>query len=127
MGDEWAAVCYFYASLHRVRAALLSDPIFSDQSRLTAKHYRLFPADAHVNKHMGYTKPQRGGPSRKFWGLNELVSLLYPVISAQYEGLYNSSLEVRYQQGLSTVSLAGVAGYANFVRVEFEEHRLIAA
>lgn len=118
-GEEWAAVCYFYASLHRIRAALLDDPIFRDPSQLAAKHAALRPADAHCTKHMGYTRRLSNGGSRKIWGLNELASLFYPVIAPGYELLYNSSLEVRYQHGLATLSLQGAGKHADLIRDDF--------
>ncbi|GIJ30828.1 hypothetical protein Vqi01_59900 [Micromonospora qiuiae] len=123
--EEWAAVCYFYASLHRVRAALLADPIFGDPPRLATKNPALHPSDAHCTKHMGYTRMQNGRRKR-VWGLNELVFLLYPAVAASYELLYNSSLEVRYQQGLATLSLQGASGHADFIREEFVRGNLRA-
>jgi hypothetical protein len=81
--EEWAAVPYFYASLHRIRAALLADPIFDNPAALRTKHHLLTHRDRHCNKHNGHF---RNGT--KVWGLNELVNVLYPQVIVSYEALF---------------------------------------
>jgi hypothetical protein len=93
-GDEWAAVCFFYAAYHLVRATLLSDPIFSDMSRLKVINRNLMPQDQFSESHHGSRQP---GAS---FGVNELVRLLYPSIYRHYEYLHQASIQVRYEKGL---------------------------
>jgi hypothetical protein len=93
-GDEWSAVCLFYAAYHLVRATLLSDPIFSDMTRLKRINQNLMPKDQFTEGHHGSRQP---GAS---FGVNELVKLLYPAIYGPYEYLHQASIQVRYEQGL---------------------------
>lgn len=92
---EWAAVAYFYAAYHLVRAALLDDPTFDDLSSCQRKHVDLRPEDRHVGSHHG--KPRK--VPREF-GVNDLVALLYPGVSATYERLHQLSIDVRYERGM---------------------------
>lgn len=95
-GDEWAAVCYFYAAYHLIRGALLSDPIFNELGRCQSKHADLLPEDRFTARHKG----RRNTSAGREWGLNELTQILYPHISQSYERLHQASIDVRYGKGL---------------------------
>ncbi len=99
-GDEWAAVALFYAAYHLVKAALLSDPIFDDPAKLHAIHFDILGDDRHTSRHHG----RKGGPERS-WGINEMVTLLYPAITRSYERLHQASIDVRYSIGLPVGAL----------------------
>lgn len=71
IGAEWAAVAYFYSAYHRVRAALLDDPVFDDMSRLKRVDPQLLPSDRDTAFHTG----RRRGQAPEF-GVNDLVLLL---------------------------------------------------
>ncbi|MCW3841674.1 hypothetical protein ONA70_16360 [Micromonospora yasonensis] len=119
--EEWSTVCYFYASLHRVQAALVDDPIFQDPLRLQQKSRLLKPADRFCDSHTGFFRP--GGI--KSWGLNELVRLLYRDISVPYEALYINSIHVRYENG-PALSLERLKAHATDIKIAFQQRRLIA-
>jgi hypothetical protein len=123
--EDWAAVAYFYAGLHRVRAALLADPIFSDATALRAKHHMLTHRDRHCTKHTGHFR-ERNGVRIKVWGLNELVSVLYPQAAVPYEALYRASIDVRYERGLARTSLAALRGDAEQIRDAYTSGGLVA-
>lgn len=93
---QWGAVCYFYAAYHLVRAALTSDPIFHDPTRLSRVHPELTPSDQLVGRHKGRRQSANG----REWGVNELVALLYPRFMQPYERLHQASIDVRYYGGL---------------------------
>lgn len=95
-GDEWGAVPLFYCAYHLTRAAMISDPIFGDLPRLKAKNSDLTPDERHTSRHHG-----RRGSAVKQWGLNELVALLYPRFSTDYEVMHSASNDVRYGKGFS--------------------------
>lgn len=97
VGDEWYAVCYFYAAYHTVKAAFIEDPIFSDLAALTAKNRFLTLQDRFSTSHKGYVNPGAGG---RRMGVNDIVRVLYPEIGAEYERLHMASVEVRYRDGL---------------------------
>lgn len=95
-GDEWAAVCYFYAAYHRVKAALLDDVVFDDPESCFAKHVDLIPDDRYTSRH----KARRRTSAGREWGINDLVTLLYRGAAATYDKLHQASIDVRYQSGL---------------------------
>ncbi|MDH5150460.1 hypothetical protein [Brevibacterium casei] len=90
---DWAAVAYFYSAYHAMKAAFLQDPIFDDMTRLKSINQHLMPDDRNTQKH----KVRRGGNG---FGVNDLVHLLYPSKRGDYERLHQSSLGVRYGQGV---------------------------
>lgn len=93
--NEWAAVCYFYAAYHRVRAALLNDPVFDDLDQLHQFHLNLVPDDRYVTMHKG-----RGGRDNREFGVCDLVLRLYRPIAGAYDKLHMASIDVRYNTGL---------------------------
>jgi hypothetical protein len=94
-GDEWAVVPYFYAAYHRIKCSLLEDPLFSDVSRMHAKHPDLIADDRFTSRHNGRKRTSNG----REWGINELVLHLYPDVVAVYERLHQASNDVRYGAG----------------------------
>lgn len=72
LGDEWAAVAYFYAVYHQARVAMLEDPIFNDPVALQNIHINLRPADREAEHHQGTTKS--GGRS---FGVSDVVIWVY--------------------------------------------------
>jgi len=93
VSEPWSTVAYFYSAYHAMKAAFLSDPIFDDMTRLKSINQNLMPDDKLTQKH----KVRRGQPG---FGVNDLVQLLYPSKVADYERLHQSSLGVRYGQGV---------------------------
>lgn len=93
-GDEWSAVMYFYAAYHKLKAALLEDPLFDHFDSCQAAHSDLLPEDRFTSRHSG----RRG--QNKEWGLNELVRVLYRPASGPYHRLHTMSIDVRYNHGL---------------------------
>jgi len=94
--EQWAAVCFFYAAYHLVKAALTSDSVFADPTRLSRLNPELTPADQAVSRHKGRRQSANG----REWGVNELVALLYPGFARAYERLHQASIDVRYYGGL---------------------------
>lgn len=94
--EGWAAVCYFYAAYHLVRASLIDDPIFDDPTLLSRVRPDLTPEDRFTSHHHGRKQTMNG----RDWGVNELVALLYRSLSRDYERLHQASLDVRYGAGL---------------------------
>lgn len=103
-GDEWGAVCCFYAAYHRVKCALLSDPLFDNPKSMHGKHMDLVGDDRYTDRHKGRRNTGRG----REWGINELVGLLYPSIRREYEQLHQFSIDVRYGSGLRNGALPAV-------------------
>jgi len=96
-GEEgWAAVCYFYAAYHLIRASLINDPVFDDPTMLSRVRPELAPEDRNTSRHNGRKKTMNG----REWGVNELVSLLYKPLVKDYERLHQASIDVRYNAGL---------------------------
>lgn len=91
--EPWSTVAYFYSAYHAMKAAFLSDPVFNDLSKLKSIDQNLMPDDKYSQKH----KIRRGQPG---FGVNDLVQLLYPSKVADYERLHQSSLGIRYGQGV---------------------------
>jgi hypothetical protein len=123
IGEEWAAVAYFYASLHRAQAALLTDPVFDNRGALQAKHNLLTERDRHCNKHQGFFRK----PGVKVWGLNELVALFYPKVGVSYVALYRASIDVRYGLGLRRPSLGSLQADAERIHGEYAAGALKAS
>lgn len=96
-GDEWAAVCYFYSAYHVAQYSLRTDPVFEDRAALHRINAQLEPRHRGTSRHRG--RRPRAGDQREF-GVNELVSLLYPEITTAYEVLHLASIEVRYDSGI---------------------------
>lgn len=123
-GDEWAVVNYFYAAYHTVRAALLADPIFTSIAACSAKHPNLQMSDQTATMHKARVVP---GKPRAF-GVNDLVSLLYPSIAFEYLELHSWSVNVRYVQGLEDgASVAKAAEYYERIRAAFDSGALVAS
>lgn len=111
--DEWAAVCWFYAGYHHVKAALLQDPIFDDVGRLHVKHHDLQASDRYTDRHQIRKGP---GSGPRGWGINELVQLLYPTVIRPYDQLHQASVSVRYRDGLPGDALPGLASAIDDIR-----------
>lgn len=90
-GKEWAAVGYFYSAYHRVRAALIDDPIFGSIQLLAAVSPKLIMDDRFATHHQG----RKGGGVHRL-GVSELVALLYPIAAGEYRALHQASIDVRY-------------------------------
>jgi hypothetical protein len=99
LGDEWSAVCYFYAGYHLVKAAMNSDPIFASISKLSAVH-PLLTLDARFAEHHSGGH----GANGRSLGVNEVVMKLYKGIRLPYTRLHMASVHVRYGRGLETLS-----------------------
>ncbi|WP_243063166.1 hypothetical protein [Humibacter sp. RRB41] len=99
-GDEWFAVCYFYAAYHTVKAAFLEDPIFDDPAALRVVNQYLIPDDRYATSHHGRVN---GGGIRRM-GVNDVVRILYPAVAAEYVRLHMSSVHVRYEDGLGAIA-----------------------
>ncbi|WIB68082.1 hypothetical protein DEI93_03290 [Curtobacterium sp. MCBD17_035] len=122
-GDEWAAVCNFYAAFHVVRAALLADPIFTSIKACAAKHINLQMSDRDVTMHQA----RLGTSSGRAFGVNDLVKLLYPQIEFEYLELHSWSVNVRYNEGLEPHSSIGASRrYYETIRTAYDEGRLVA-
>jgi len=93
---DWAAVCYFYAAYHLIRASLISDPIFEHPTLLSRINADLTMEDRHVTRHHGNKRGEHG----RLWGVNDLVLLLYTPLAGSYERLHQASVDVRYGAGL---------------------------
>lgn len=122
-GDDWFAVCYFYAAYHTVRAAIMADPVFDNVGRLTAFAPWLVPADRFVTAHKARVAPN----SPRKAGVNDVVTLLYPHIAAEYVRLHMASVEVRYQEGLRAIHRDSAVKDFHAVRDAYLEGRLISA
>ena len=107
VGEEWAAVCYFYAAYHLARHALRTDPIFDDVTALQRIQRDLLPDHRETEKHQG--RFRREGP--RDYGINELLLTLYPKVVGKYEKLHQASIAVRYDGGLTGLTTALVRSY----------------
>ena len=119
-GEEWAAVAYFYASYHRVRAAILVDPVFDSLVDLTNVDARISGQNREFRRHAG---PIVGG--RRDIGVNDLVRTLYRPIYAEYLVLHDASVKVRYGRGISGDRLAGVRACWSTVKHEYDAGALV--
>ena len=63
-GEEWAAVAYFYASYHRVRAAILVDPVFDSLVDLPKVDPRISVQHRETSRHEGIRVPSQSVLSR---------------------------------------------------------------
>lgn len=104
-GDEWGAVPLFYSAYHRVKAALLRDPIWEDIQSLHVLSVDLIPEDRFTGRHQGRRRP--GGQPRE-WGVNDLVLKLYRPAAGSYERLHQASIDVRYGAGLPGGALPSI-------------------
>jgi hypothetical protein len=100
-GDEWHAVCYFYAAYHTVKAALIEDDVFDDARRLVSISPNLAISDRFAKSHQGYLG--QSGRGRKL-GVNDIVKLIYPQIAIEYVRLHMASVDVRYGHGLKIIT-----------------------
>lgn len=112
--EEWAAVCYFYSAYHLLRGALTTDPIFNDLTALKRVDQNLMESDRWAEKH--HVPKNVVG-----FGLNNLVSLIYPSVQASYHELHGASVNVRYERGL-TFTLDALAESLEDVREQLETH-----
>lgn len=119
---QWGAVCFFYAAYHLVRAALTSDPIFLDPTRLSRMNPELTPSDQSVGRHKGRRQSANG----REWGVNELVALLYPRFMQPYERLHQASIDVRYYSGLRASS-ADLEANLKSIEDGYASGKLVAA
>ncbi|GAB3092279.1 hypothetical protein [Isoptericola nanjingensis] len=118
-GDEWAAVCYFYAAYHLMRHALRTDPIFDDPTRLAAVSPDLAPELREVARHQG-----RRGATREY-GVNDLVRLLYGNETAKVYGrLHYASIAVRYEDGLRGKPLGQLREELDTIRLAHAQGQL---
>lgn len=120
VSNEWAAVCYFYAAYHRLRAALLDDPIFDDVTQLHSLHLDLTPDDRYATAHKG-----RGGRGNRDYGVNDLVYILYRFIAGPYDKLHTASCEVRYDMRLRA-QVADLSTLYATIKSEHEAGKLVA-
>lgn len=120
-GDEWYAVCFFYAAYHMVKAALIEDPVFDDLARLQGINSNLVPDDRFATRHHGFIQV-----STRVMGINDIVRALYPEIAAEYVRLHMASIEVRYGTGLGVISQASVDEDYEAVVTAYREFRLRA-
>ena len=119
-GEEWAAVAYFYASYHRVRAAILVDPVFDSLVDLPKVDPRISVQHREISRHEGRIV---GG--RRDIGVNDLVRTLYRPIYAEYLVLHDASVKVRYGRGISADRLAGVRACWSTVKHQYDAGALV--
>lgn len=100
--QEWAAVCGFYAAYHLMRASFLADPIFEDETSLLRINSKLTSEDRFAEKH------SKGGLSAASFGVNEIVTVLYPHVRGRYGRLHIASCQVRYGKGLDAFKLSDI-------------------
>jgi len=98
-GDEWFAVCYFYAAYHTVKAAFIEDPVFDNLGELQNVNKFLILNDRFATRHHGYVS----GGSRVM-GVNDIVKELYPQVAVEYVRLHMASIAVRYGTGLGVIA-----------------------
>ena len=121
-GDEWAAVCGFYSCYQLVRASMEKDPIFSDRALLSAVHPNLYPEDRHETKH------SKGGLSKPAFGVNEIVTLVYPHIKREYAALHLASCDIRYEAGLpARTRLSSTESWCELIRQEYASSNMVHA
>jgi len=104
VAPDLAAVAYFYAGYHTIKAAFIEDPIFDDLTRLQSLDPHLIPDDRYVTHHRG----RLGGNGPRKLGVNDIVKILYPSIATRYVRLHMASIAVRYESGLALYSFADV-------------------
>lgn len=121
LGDEWFAVCYFYAAYHMVKAAMHVDPIFDDIARCSAVDARLSVDSRFAEHHAGGF-----GQSGRSLGVNEIVMKLYKTIRVSYHRLHAASVAVRYGDGLGDISPVTVKDDFDAVRKAYLAGEIIA-
>lgn len=115
-GNEWAAVAYFYSAYHVVKAAIETDPIFNDLTRLSRVDPKISLSDHLATHHKG--NPSNGRP----YGVNDLVRLLYgSELYRHYSRLHSASVGVRYKDGLAPYSLDGLQSSVGLIRSSFDQ------
>ena len=119
--DEWAAVCYFYAAYHLVKAAFIRDPVFDSLKALASIDGRLTMEDRFIERHQG----RMSGRTRTL-GVNDLVTMLYPKVSVAYRRMHMASINVRYGEGLRTIKLDSVLSDFATVRRAHESGALVS-
>ncbi|WP_079580831.1 hypothetical protein [Arthrobacter sp. 31Cvi3.1E] len=118
--DEWAAVCGFYSCYQLVRASMEKDPIFGDAALLAVVHPNLLPEDRHETKH------SKGGLNKPAFGVNEIVTLVYPHIKREYNALHLASCNVRYEAGLPAYSaLSSTKTWCELIRQEYKNSNMV--
>lgn len=120
--DEWAAVCYFYAGYHYVKAAMLRDPLFDDPAKCSAKHLDLNTDDRYTDRH----QVRKSRDAGRGWGVNDLVLLLYRGIVGDYERLHTASVDVRYRDGLLPEALPALRSNIDNIRAAFDAGQIEA-
>lgn len=120
IGEEWAAVCYFYSAYHLARHALLTDPVWHQQTALRAINPALSRDDRNTKRHQG-----RRGVAKE-WGINELVLLLYPSVVGEYEKLHRMSNAVRYEGGLKVFTTKDSAEWLAHIESEKAAGNMVA-
>lgn len=120
-GDEWFAVCYFYASYHLVKAAMMVDPIFGNPTDLSTVDVNLTPASRWTTHHQG--RVQKGGP--RDFGINDIVVKLYNDISIEYRRLHMASVNVRYSSGLGVIAPTTVQADWQAVRSAYDAGTIV--
>ncbi|WP_298589490.1 hypothetical protein [uncultured Kocuria sp.] len=118
--NDWAGVCFFYAAYHQMCAALVSDPIFQDEARLTSINVYLTRMDCYAEHHQGHPKRGRG------YGISDLVRILYRTYSPMYEQLHSASNDVRYHAGLGMTSLEELEEHVSCITQAFNDGKLLA-
>lgn len=121
-GDEWAAVCFFYAAYHLVKAAMIADPLFDDPGKCAAKHADLNIDDRHTDRHQVRKSKEAG----RGWGVNDLVLLLYKGIVGDYDRLHQASVSVRYRDGLPPEALTALRANVENVRTAYYKDEIVA-
>lgn len=103
LDDSWFAVCYFYAAYHLMRASFIADPIFESLPALSRVSPNLTFEHRWVTHHSG--RVSRG---ERTLGINDVVRMLYPQVSAIYLRLHSASVGVRYYSGLAPITKESV-------------------
>ncbi len=119
VSNEWAAVCYFYASYHIVKASLLVDPVFADLTRLKNIHHLLVPDHRSPDFHQARKHSND-------LGVNEVTGLLYDNVGAEYRLLHSASVQVRYHDRLAT-SLDDCLAHFALIKQEYEAGKLVTS
>lgn len=90
---EWSRVAAFYSAYHAMKAALLSDPVFREPTKLAAINAHISMESRLATHHQGNLARGRG------LGVTELVRYIYRPFYARYLMLHGASISVRYGDG----------------------------
>ena len=124
-GDEWYAVCYFYAAYHTVRAAILDDPLFRSLPQLAkvkdTHRLGMTMDDRYMQRHQG-----RIANGTRSVGINDVVRALYPSVAVEYFQLHGASIDVRYKSGLSPADSIAVKSSFEHVDAQYLAGELAA-